>query len=141
LVTSLYAAGRPEYRKGPSDPSPGVPSITAVMPRLNLRRLDQVVEVDPSGEWVIAQARCRLDGLALLLARRELALALGPAPSTGAGGTGGRTAGAAVIAGRVAALWVDVLTTSGEVTRHAQDALPPDALVVAAALATEPVRA
>ncbi|MDR2348822.1 MAG: hypothetical protein LBD90_09490 [Bifidobacteriaceae bacterium] len=142
LVTSLYAAGCAACRAGPDDPAPGVPSIRAVMPKLNLRRLGQVVEIDPDGAWVIAQARCRLSAIALLLADQGLALAPGPGPGgptrdrPARPARPARTAGAAVICGLAEALWVDVLTASGEITRHRQDALPPDALVVAAALAT-----
>jgi hypothetical protein len=46
---------------------------------------------------------------------------------------------AAVISGLVMANWVDVLTKSGELSRWPQAALPPDALVVAAAGATIPL--
>jgi FAD/FMN-containing dehydrogenase len=190
LVTSLYAAGRPEYRAGPADPAPGVASITAVMPRLDLRRLDQVVEVAADNSFVVAQGRCRLAGLAAFLSDRELTLASppGPNPKAGTGAVpaaeaatlrasrddltslasaaassvtlelaaagqvasrgapaeaeppagGPKSVGAAVIAHWVVVLWVDVLTRSGQITRHLAGSLPPDALVVAAALATEP---
>jgi hypothetical protein len=56
--------------------------------------------------------------------------------ASGAPGLLAMTVGAAVIGRQVGVRWVDVLTASGQVTRHAPDALPADALVVAAALAT-----
>jgi hypothetical protein len=147
LMTSLYAAGRAEYRSCPNDPSPGVPSLTAVMPQLNLGRLDQVVSIDAANDYLIAQARCRLDGIVTLLRSRGLALA---APSrladtktiVGAGAyphsVSGRkcplTVGSAVIAGTVAAEWADALTKDGMIRRYAPAKLPPDALILAAAL-------
>ncbi|MDR2567642.1 MAG: hypothetical protein LBC97_16635 [Bifidobacteriaceae bacterium] len=137
LVTSLYAAGRPEYRSGPDDPAPGVPSITAVMPRLAVKGLDQVVQVNRAEGWVLAQGRCRLDGLRSFLAGQGLALAAVD-PAVGAPGRargrGCETAGAGVIGGVVSAVWADVLTKSGELARHSPDALPPDGFVVAVAL-------
>jgi FAD/FMN-containing dehydrogenase len=151
LVTSLYAAGRPEYRSGPADPSPGVASITAVLERLRLKGLDQVVEVKAADGWVMAEGRCRLDGLRVFLARRGLALVPGPRPAEAAGGGAGGgsggwgrgrrgrlTVGAGVIGGQLDAMWVDVLTKSGQLTREAPAELPPDGLVVAAALAVRP---
>jgi FAD/FMN-containing dehydrogenase len=143
LVASLYAAGRPEYRAGPADPAPGVASVTAVMPRLALKGLDQVVEVNRDERWVLAQGRCGLDGLEVFLARRGLALASAPAGPLDAGRRraerrGRRTVGAAVIAAAVGVVWADVLTKDGEVTRHGAGALPPDGLVVGAALRLAP---
>jgi hypothetical protein len=140
LVTSLYAAGRPEYRSGRDDPAPGVPSITAVMDRLALGGLDQVVELRPSEGWVLAQGRCRLDGLRAFLAERGLALAPGVRLADDPGRARRRgcgTVGAGVIGGVVDACWADVLTKDGRLGRHAA-ALPPDALVVAAALRLSP---
>ncbi|MDR1393517.1 MAG: FAD-dependent oxidoreductase [Bifidobacteriaceae bacterium] len=101
LVDSLYAAGRAEYRDGPDDPAPGVPSITAVIPQLDLRSLDQVVELDEDNHWVVVQGRCRLDRLNLFLAGQNLVLAdrlavgqpvpqtPGPLPESGTGRSGG----------------------------------------------------
>jgi hypothetical protein len=136
-MTSLWAAGRPEYRNSPEDPAPGVPSITAVMEQLNLKRFDQVIEVNAADGWVAAQGRCRWDSLRTFLAERDLVLA----PGSSAGQPPDATAEAsaltvgAVIAGRQARpLWVDVLTKDGILTRHEGTDLPPDALIVAAAL-------
>jgi hypothetical protein len=141
LVTSLYAAGRVEFRAGPDDPAPGVPSVTATVPKLDLKGLDQVVEVDPAGRWVVAQGRCRIDALTVFLAGRGLTLVASPAGARSPGGQRTRelTVGAAVIAGSTRSDWVDVLTRSGEITRRPPDGLPPDALVVAAELATSPI--
>ncbi|MDR0626041.1 MAG: hypothetical protein LBG11_02065 [Bifidobacteriaceae bacterium] len=75
-MTSLYAAGRAEYRVGPDDPSPGVASITAVMDRLNLAHLDQVIALSPADGLVTAQGRCRLSSLQTFLAEQNLALAV-----------------------------------------------------------------
>jgi hypothetical protein len=152
LVTSLYAAGQAQYRSGVGDPSPGVASITAVVPRLKLKNLDQVVEVNTAENWVMAQGRCRLSALRAYLIAQGLALAPGrlggnpdkrpnSSPAQGGEAENGRagigavgTVGAGVIGGEVEAVWVDMLTQSGLVTRHAQAELPPDALIVAAAL-------
>ncbi|MDR1187118.1 MAG: hypothetical protein LBK95_06655 [Bifidobacteriaceae bacterium] len=135
LVTSLYAAGRPEYRDGPDDPAPGVPSITAVMEQLKLKNLDQVVEVRAAEGWAIAQGRCRLDSVLAFLAAQGLALAPGTrGPERRSPKPAPLTAGAAVINGKVSAVWVDALAKDGLLTRRDQADLPPDALVVAAAL-------
>jgi hypothetical protein len=74
-------------------------------------------------------------------ATRETASAVGEplrerAAGVGAGPFG--TAGAAVIAGEARAIWADLLTRSGQITRHAPGEFPPDAFAVAVALATAP---
>jgi hypothetical protein len=151
LVTSLYGAGRAEYRSGPDDPSPGVPSIRAVLAQLDRRRLDQVVEVDVEGRWVFAQGRCRLVPLVRFLAERDLTLVGGAHPVRRAIWAGG-TVGAGVIGQWVVAEAVDCLVRGGWVERvwakpgSTDDRrsepqggvvdLPGDALVVAAVLAT-----
>jgi hypothetical protein len=149
LVASVYAAGRAEYRTGSDDPSPGVPSITAVLPRLKFDRFDQVIEVNQDKGWVMAQGRCRLEALRGLLSSFGLALEpVRTGPFEGhkpnadqssisrsderAGGP--RTVGAGVIAGEVEAVWVDVLTKDGQLSRCAPGELPADALIVAAGL-------
>jgi hypothetical protein len=140
LVASLYEAGRPEYRAGAKDPAPGVASITAVRPQLKVTRLDQVVEVSGAGlVWV--QSRCPMAGLVSFLAGHGLRL-VGPGGQTPipAGFDATWTAGRAVIDGLVSAAWVDVLTKDGQITKHPQEALPRDALIVLAALEVAPCR-
>jgi hypothetical protein len=111
-VTSLYAAGRAEYRSSPEDPSPGVPSITAVRPQLNTNRLDQVVEIDPDHSWVVVQSRCSLAALTAFLSEHGLVLEAGSNQTRVP-----PTVGAAVIAGTVQAVWVDLLAKDGRITR------------------------
>jgi hypothetical protein len=148
LMTSLYAAGRASYRYGEDDPAPGVPSMTAVMEQLNLKNLDQVVEINPGEHWVMVQGRCRLDRLRDFLAAEGMLLETGEARRQAGTGRPGQstpkatprtgkeslTVGAAVITGQVNAIWADLLAKDGKLQRRSQNELPPDALIVAAAL-------
>jgi hypothetical protein len=135
LVNSLYAAGRPEYRGGPTDPSPGVPSLTAVADRLDTRALNRVVTVsgDTPQPTVTVETKCTWRHLAAVLQPK------GWQVPDGARLPQNSTVGAAIKQGQVQPTWVDVLTADGSITRHeAVDGgtltLPPDALIVAAAL-------
>jgi hypothetical protein len=136
LITSLYAAGREEFRDGPDDPAPGVASITAVVPALDMRRLDQAIEVNQSEQTVLVQGRCRLQPLRVFLETQGLAFA--PPRSAVTELAEPQSVGQAVIRRQLAARWVEVLTAQGTITRHAQDQLPPDALVVLVALEVVP---
>ncbi|MCL2804234.1 MAG: FAD-dependent oxidoreductase [Micrococcales bacterium] len=129
LMASLWAAGQVELRHGSDDPQPGVESISSVMAQLDTAGLTNVVSLDAAGRHITVQSKCPL-GAAEAQAKSE-GLGL---PVDWTKTSKSITAGAALLRGLIQAesvSWVDVVTRSGQLTRHQANQLPPDALLLA----------
>ncbi|MCL1898105.1 MAG: hypothetical protein FWG16_04715 [Micrococcales bacterium] len=130
LVTSLYTAGSAAFRSGPDDPSPGVESMHGVMGRLDTKGLTHVISLDAAQGLAVCQSKCPLARLAKVAQEHSVACDL---PT----GRGSVTVGSAILRGLIPADrvdWVEVLTTSGLISRHEPGAWPSDAFIVAASI-------
>lgn len=130
LVSSLYAAGSADLLDGPDDPRPGVPSIRAVMGQLKTKGLNHVVSLDVDQASAICQSKCLVTTLVEVASQMGLVPQLPELPTN-------CTVGAAVLRQQIPpelVNWVDVLTTSGLISRHQVSQLPPDALLLAVSL-------
>ncbi|MDR1152965.1 MAG: FAD-binding protein, partial [Bifidobacteriaceae bacterium] len=159
LVTSVYAAGSSTVRTGdPNDPSPGVPSIPAVMDQLSIKSLGGVVSIDAEARTALLQGCCPLARAVETLVPRGLMPATTPAPAARTlGGAITRTcAGPSSFATGTFAASVrelELLEPSGEIAlarrggprgeqfaRIVDDDGPTDAFIVAARVALRPAQ-
>jgi len=100
------------------------------MAQLNTRGLTHVISLDATQCRAICQSKCTLATLAKVAKDKGIKLSL-PYAGTDC------TVGAAILRGLIPhdrIDWVDVLTTSGMITRHTPNLLPVDAFIVAASV-------